>query len=111
MPTAPGEDDIMATWALLKGHIAHAPTSSSHTFTSGHESSSNSDVSGLSAASIQRRRVLKKRRTDEGPQQEPASQPPPQRTPAETSDVIASLLTGHSPCFSRRGHHHRMKGR
>ena len=76
----------MSMWAFLTGHIAHAGTLASQTFTSGHDSSS-SDFSGLSAASIQRRRVLKKRRTEEGGQEEPASQ-----AAAATSDVIASLL-------------------
>ncbi|MPC38782.1 hypothetical protein E2C01_032298 [Portunus trituberculatus] len=56
------EEDIMDTWFFFKGHIAHAATTSSQRFSSGHESSSNSDASGLSAASIQRRKVLKKRR-------------------------------------------------
>ncbi|MPC74364.1 hypothetical protein E2C01_068721 [Portunus trituberculatus] len=59
------EQEIMTTWGFFRGHIAHAQTTSSQIFSSGHESSEASDVSGLSITSIQRRRNLKKRRLPE----------------------------------------------
>lgn len=67
------EDDIMDTWGFLTGHIAHSSTTSSQRFSSGHESSSNSEYSGLSATSIERRKILKKRRVGDVSSNSPAA--------------------------------------
>ncbi|MEL7079527.1 MAG: hypothetical protein AAGM46_26905 [Cyanobacteria bacterium J06582_2] len=63
-PRTARDEEIMRTWAFLGGHIAHAQTLSSARFSTDHESSS--DASGLSGASIQRRRMIKKKRSGNG---------------------------------------------
>lgn len=93
------EEDIMNTWGFFKGHIAHATTTSSQRFSSGHESSSNSDASGLSAASIQRRKVLKKRRMGDVTSPKDATNDPEPEDTRVISNLIerAAALTQQQP--------------
>ncbi|XP_064082867.1 uncharacterized protein LOC135198826 [Macrobrachium nipponense] len=69
----PREEEVMTRWAFLGGHIAHEPTVASDRFspmssqrTDADDSST--DMSGLSAASIQRRRRLKQKRATNLPE-------------------------------------------
>ena len=59
----PREQELVKTWGFFKGHIAHQPTTSSQKFSnSDPEASSSSTSEGqLSAASIERRRVQRKK--------------------------------------------------
>ena len=83
------EEDILETWSFLKGHISHSTTTTSQRFSSDRDSSS-SDMSGLSAHSIQRRKAVKKKRTGE-----PTPSTPPLtqlEVEAQRNRVLSSLL-------------------
>ena len=87
------EEEILETWSFLKGHIVHAATTASQRFSSGHKSSS-SDMSGLSAHSMQRRRALKKKRVGEATPGTSTSTTPLTHLDleAERNRVLGSLL-------------------
>lgn len=83
-PRTAREQEIMRDWGFFRGHIAHAPTLSSQAFSAHEDSSSatdSSDLSGLSATSIQRRKNLKKRRL-------PESESNPEPAPAPASAAV-----------------------
>ena len=69
------EEEVMSMWGFLGGHIAHEATQSSHTFSPSasrhgdNDEASSGDLSGLSAASLERRRRQRRAASQEGEQQ------------------------------------------
>ncbi|XP_068231000.1 uncharacterized protein [Palaemon carinicauda] len=85
------EEDVMATWAFLGGHISHERTIASDHFSpvSSHrtdaDDSSSADMSGLSATLFQRRKRLKQKR--------PRTLTEERRPSADTPEATEGLLT------------------
>ena len=105
------EEEVMTVWGFLGGHIAHEATQSSHTFSpppsSRHgenDEGSGGDLSGLSAASLERRRQQRRRAgRQEGEQQltsqlgdfmETLQSYIPRRSPSNLSATEASFEMG-----------------